>query len=330
MSQLALSHMGKRSKVIITPDDPGFPGKNMYDAAAELEKRYKKILLLINSGSGFTEDPLTMAQDLANYIENKKTTRFSMGLLTSNGKSPLAKIVKQHGDVVLLEGRGKAKPSFEYHETGIMGDIFELGSLLLLCMITESIFKDFEAERVFDLCEEEFGNLGPIIDSNVKSEKYAHLVDILERRTNVFLGGKGTANEIVKMTAVRLFHLKGFLGDNVYISRGVNTPRPRAGDLEILVSFSGETKPVLIWCDVVQKLKGTVLAITKTGSSTLAKKANLQITLKEEATLGQPRRFDMRAAYALSPLPLKLAERLGEKGLRLPEYIINWYHSVTQ
>jgi hypothetical protein len=44
--------------------DPGFPGKNMYDAAADLERRYKKTLLLINSGSGYSEDPLVMAQDL--------------------------------------------------------------------------------------------------------------------------------------------------------------------------------------------------------------------------------------------------------------------------
>jgi len=52
--------------------------------------------------------------------------------------------------------------------------------------------------------------------------------------------------------------------------------------------------------------------------------------LEETVKLGQPRRFYMRAAYVLSPLPVKLAERLSERGLKLPEYIINWYHSVTQ
>jgi hypothetical protein len=29
-------------------------------------------------------------------------------------------------------------------------------------------------------------------------------------------------------------------------------------------------------------------------------------------------------------LPVKLAERLRQRGLNLPEYIISWYHSVTQ
>lgn len=330
MSQIAISQIGWRNKVVLTPDDPGFPGKNMYDAAAELERRYKRILLLINSGSGFSDDPLAMAQDLARYIDYKKTSKFTMGLITSNVNSPLVQITREYGHVVKLKGRGRSKPSLEYSETGIMGDIFELGSLFLLCMMTEAISRNLDTDGVFQLCQEEFAKLGSIIDSNVQSETYNNIVDMLERRTNVFLGGKGTANEIVKMAGVRLFHIKSFLGDNVYIARGVNTPHPRAGDIEILVSYSGETKPVIVWLDVVKRLKGTVLAITGIRDSTLARKSDLQITLEEEVKPNQPRRFYMRAAYVLSPLPVKLAERLGERGLKLPEYIISWYHSVTQ
>jgi D-arabinose 5-phosphate isomerase GutQ len=330
LSQIALSQVGWRNKVVLTPDDPGFPGKNMYDAAADLERRYKKTLLLMNSGSGYSDDPLVMAQDLARYISEKKTSRFSMGLVTSSLESPLAQITSQHGHVIQLKGRGKSKPSFEYSETGMMGDIFELGTLSLLGMMIEAIFRNLEADDVFQLCTEEFEKIGTMLDANVKSETYTQLVDLLEKRTNVFLGGKGTANEIAKMTGVRLFHIKSFLGDNVYVTRGVNTPHPRAGDLEILMSYSGETKPVLIWCDVMKKFNGTVLAITGTKDSTLAKKADMNIVLEEEFKPGAPRRFYTRAAYALSPLPVKLAERLGQRGLRLPEYIISWYHSVTQ
>ena len=315
---------------MLTPDDPGFPGKDMYDAASELERRYKKPLFLINSGSGFSDDPLAMTQDLTRYIEAKKMSKFSMGLITSNVNSPLAQVVREHGHVVELKGRGKSKPSMEYTETGIMGDMFELGSLLLLCMMVEAIFRNLRVDDVVKLCEEELINLGSIIDSNVESETYTQLIEALERRSNVFLGGKGTANEIVKMTGVRLFHIKGFLGDNVYIARGVNTPHPRARDLEILVSFSGETKPVISWCNTFRKYNGTVLAVTSAKKSTLAEKSDLQITLEEEVKPSQPRRFYMRAAYVLSPLPVKLAERLSQKGLNLPEYIVSWYHSVTE
>jgi len=330
LSQIALSQAGWRNKVVLTPDDPGFPGKSMYDAAADLERRYKKTLLLINSGSGYSDDPLVMAQDLAKYIEEKKTNKFSMGLLTSTYESPLAEIVSKHGQVVQLKGRGKSKPSFEYSETGMMGDIFELGTLELLNSMIEAIFRNLEVDDVFRLCVEEFEKIGEMIDSNVNSETYTQLVDLLEKRTNVFLGGKGTANEIAKMTGVRLFHIKSFLGDNVYITRGVNTPHPRAGDLEILLSFSGETRPVIIWADVIKKFAGTVFAITGSQDSTLAKKADLKIILPEEVKPSTPRRFYTRAAYVLSPLPVKLAERLRERGLNLPEYIISWYHSVTQ
>ena len=330
MSQIALSQVGWRNKVVLTPDDPGFPGKNMYDAAGDLERRYKKTLLLINSGSGYSDDPLVMAQDLARYIEEKKTSKFTMGLITSGLESPLAQITRQYGYVVHVKGRGRLKPSFEYSETGMMGDIFELGTLSLLCMIIEAIFRNLEVEDVFKLCREEFGKIGAMIDTNMKSEAYTQLVDLMEKRTNVFLGGKGTANEIAKMTAVRLFHIKGFLGDNVFVTRGVNTPHPRAGDLEILLSFTGETKPVILWADVMKKFNGTVLGITGSQDSTLSKKADVKIILEEEVKPGTPRRFYTRAAYVLSPLPVKLAERLGQRGLKLPEYIISWYHSVTQ
>ena len=330
MSQIALSQVGWRNKVVLTPDDPGFPGKNMYDAAGDLERRYKKTLFLINSGSGYSEDPLVMAQDLARYIEEKKTSKFTMGLLTSGLESPLAQITSQYGHVVQVKGRGKSKPSFEYSETGMMGDVFELGTLLLLCMMIEAIFRNLEVEDVFKLCREEFEKIGALIDANMKSETYTQLVDLLEKRTNVFLGGKGTANEIAKMTGVRLFHIKSFLGDNVYVTRGVNTPHPRAGDLEILMSFSGETKPVILWAEVMKQFNGTVLAITGSPDSTLAKKADLKIILEEDVKPGTPRRFYTRAAYVLSPLPVKLAEKLGQRGLKLPEYIISWYHSITQ
>lgn len=330
MSQIAISNIGWRNKVILTPDDPGFPGKNMYDAASELERRYNKILLLINSGSGVSGDPMVMAEDLCRYIEEKKSSKFSMGLITSNIESPLANLVAKHGNVIELKGRGRAKPSFDYSEIGIMGDIFELGSLMLLCMMAEAVFRNLEASDALRLCQKEFTELGPLVDSIVDSQIYSQLIDILERRTNVFLGGKGTANEIVKMVAIRLFHIKNTLGDYVHISRGVNTPPPRPGDLEILLSYSGETKPVITWCDNVKEMNGTVLSITGTKKSTLSDKSNLNIVLDEETLPSQPRRFYMRAAYVLSPLPVKLVERLGARGLRLPEYILRWHHSLTE
>jgi len=329
MSQIAMMN---DPKVIITREDVGFPGRGMYDAASQLEKRHRKIVLLVNSGSGESDDPRHLAEELEKYLEETGSTKFTMGLITSNPNSSIAKIAQRHGHVVKVEGRIKQQlPSSDaYSETGIMGDLFELGSLFLLQMITEAIADGSSVERVIELISEEAPVLRKITENAIHSEAIKASLDILERRSAVFLGGRGTAEEVAKMTAVRLFHIKKSLGDDVYIARGVNTPHPRAGDLEILISYSGRTKPVVGWCNRFRGLGGTVLSIVGREGSALDLNSDLRILLEETVEHGKPRRFYMRAAYVLSCLPILLTERLSVKGLILPEYILNWYHSVIE
>jgi len=329
MSQIA---MMKEPKVIITREDVGFPGRGMYDAASQLEKRHRKIVLLVNSGSGESDDPRHLAEELEKYLEKTGSTKFTMGLITSNPNSSIAKIAQRHGHVVKIEGRRKQQlPSSDaYSETGIMGDLFELGSLFLLQMITEAIADNSSVEKVLELISEEAPFLRKITENALHSEVTKAALDILERRSDVFLGGRGTAEEVAKMTAVRLFHIKKSLGDDVYIARGVNTPHPRAGDLEILISYSGRTKPVVGWCNMFRGLGGTVLSIVGREGAALDLNSDLKIILEETVEHGKPRRFYMRAAYVLSCLPILLTERLSMKGLVLPEYILNWYHSVIE
>jgi D-arabinose 5-phosphate isomerase GutQ len=329
MSQIA---MMKDPKVVITREDVGFPGRGMYDAASQLEKRHKKIVLLINSGSGESDDPIHLAEELEKYLKETGSTQFTMGLLTSNSKSSLAKIAQKHGHVITVAGRSKQQiPSSDaYSETGIMGDLFELGSLFLLQMITEAIAEDSPVDRVIELIAEEAPVLRELTENAIHSESIHAALNILERRSDVFLGGRGTAEEVAKMTAVRLFHIKKSLGDDVYIARGVNTPRPRAGDLEILISYSGRTKPVVGWCNRFKGLGGTVLSIIGRDGTNLDIHSDLKILLEETVEPGKPRRFYMRAAYVLSCLPILLTARLREKGLLLPEYILKWYHSVIE
>jgi 6-phospho-3-hexuloisomerase len=286
----------------------------------------------MNSGSGESDDPHHLAENLEEYLEETGSTQFTMGLITSNPNSSIAKIVQRHGHVVTVEGRKKQQlPSSDaYSETGIMGDLFELGSLFLLQMITEAIADNSPVERVLELIAEEAPFLRQITENAIHSDSIKAALDILERRSDVFLGGRGTAEEVAKMTAVRLFHIKKSLGDDVYIARGVNTPHPRAGDLEILISYSGRTKPVVGWCNRFRGLGGTVLSIIGREGAALDLNSDLKILLEETVEPGKPRRFYMRAAYVLSCLPILLTERLSKKGLLLPEYILKWYHSVTE
>ena len=329
MSQIA---MMKEPKVVITREDVGFPGRGMLDAASKLEKRHKKIVLLINSGSGESDDPMHLAEELEKYLLKTGSSKFTMGLITSNINSSLAKLVKKYGNVVAVEGREKKQlPSSEpYSETGIMGDLFELGSLFLLQMITEAISENSSVDRVIDLITEEAPFLRTITENAIHSEATEAALNILERRSDVFLGGRGTAEEVAKMTAVRLFHIKKFLGDNVYIARGVNTPHPRAGDLEILISYSGRTKPVVGWCNRFRGLGGFVYSIIGREGTGLDINSDMKILLEESVEHGKPRRFYMRAAYVLSCLPILLTAKLNVKGLSLPEYILNWYHNIIE
>jgi len=329
MSQIA---MMKKPKVIITREDVGFPGRGMYHAASELEKRHRKIVLLISSGSGESDDPRHLATELEKYLVETGSSKFSMGLITSNSKSSIAKIVRRHGHVVIVEGREKKQlpSSDDYSETGIMGDIFELGSLFLLQMITEAVSEDSSVERVIELIAEEGPVLRAITDNAIQSKAIGAALDFLERRSDVFLGGRGTAEEVAKMTAVRLFHIKKFLGDNVYIARGVNTPHPRAGDLEILISYSGRTKPVVGWCNRFRGLGGSVFSVIGRKGTALDLNSDMKILLEEIIEHGKPRRFYMRAAYVLSCLPILLTEKLSLRGLLLPEYILNWYHNIIE
>ena len=329
MSQIA---MMKDHKVVISREDVGFPGRGMYDAASELARRHKKIVLLINSGSGKSDDPMHLAEELEKYLKETGSTQFSMGLITSNRNSVLAEIVQKYGHVVEVKGRIKQQvPSpDDYSQIGIMGDIFELGSLFLLQMMAEAIFENSPVERVLELIREEAPLLEEITENAVNSEATKVAVDFLERGSDVFLGGRGTAEEVAKMTAVRLFHLKKFLGDNVYVARGVNTPHPRAGNLEILISYSARTKPVVGWCNRFKGLGGTVFSIIGTQQTALDENSDLKIYLEEAVERGKPRRFYMRAAYVLSCLPILLTERLSHKGLLMPEYILKWYHSAIE
>lgn len=329
---VAMSQIAKitNSKIVITPEDTGFPGSNIYDAAFELEKRYNRIVLMINSGSGESGDPKTLAEDLGKYVEETGSNKFSMGLITSNPNSSTASIVRKYGHVITLEGREKEESPEEYSKTGIMGDMFELSSLSLIQAMCEVINEKGSIGRIFELLEEEFPIIGEIIDKNLGTDAYASVLDILERRSNLFLGGTGTSNEVAKMTAIRLFHIKKPLGDDVYIARGVNTPHPRAGDLEILISHSGETESVIRWCNTFKNAGGIVFSIIGKTKSTLDKNSHYRIRLEEKSMPGQPRRFYARVAYVLSPLPVLLTQRLGERGFRLPEYVLRWYHSTIQ
>jgi 6-phospho-3-hexuloisomerase len=330
LSQLTVM---KKPKTVLSLEGPGFPWGSMFEAAPILEERYKnsKILVLFNSGSGETPDPCTVAKDLEKYIEKTNTEKFTVSAATSNPNSTIGRIAKKLGCVVELKGReGEAEKIGVYNryvETGIMRDVFELGSCFLFSMLVKMLYKDFPSQDFYELSEKEFLATGEKIDYSINSHFYKSAVDVLETRCNVFRNAKGTGDEVVRMTLRRIDHVKGALGEEVYID---NPHRPRAGDFQLSVSYSGSTEAVIASSIIVKKLGAYQFSVIGRKGSDLEKTSNSTLVLEEKAKPGEPRKFYTDAAFCLSPLPIKLIERLEERGITLPPSILNYYHSVTE
>jgi len=317
--------MGQMDKWVRTMYDVDFPGRNIVEAAPVLEKKYDRIALLVNSGSGETSTPKIVVKQLSDYIEREKSDKFTIDAVVSNLNSSIGKIrEKEYGNVVELKGREKRSNSANaFLKHGIMNDVYELGSLLLFQKTKEAINEKKDFRAVFEKIDDESKVISKIVDRFVSSDNYGHVIDRLETRSRITMGGLGPARNVAMMTAIRLQHVKRAIGDEAYLS-GPFAPRPRAGDILFLVSWSGETEPILGWCREQKKFGGYAHSIVG-NESTLSRESDSFIIESPPTT------FYERVTFALSPLPLHLVKRLHDRGFKLPEYIMEWWqHSVTQ
>ncbi len=317
--------MGQLNKTVRTMVDIDFPGRNILEAAPLLEKKHDKIVLLVNSGSGETITPKIVVRQLTDYIERTGTPKFSINAVVSNPNSSIGRIgEREYGNVIELKGRDKKSNSSNgFLKHGIMNDVYELGSLLLFQKTKESLNEHADYRAVFEKIEEESQIIARIVKEFVNSEIYRDVISRLETRSRITMGGLGPARNVAKMTAIRLQHVKRAIGDEAYLS-GPFAPRPRAGDVLFLISWSGETEPLLEWCREQKEIGGHVYSIVGNESTLSAESKSFVIP-------SSPVDFYERATFALSPLPLHLVQRLNQRGFKLPEYIMKWWqHSVTQ
>lgn len=323
----------RKGKVIVDRSDLGFPGRDIAEAAPILKHRYGHVSLLINSGSGKSLMPLIDAQNMALYIERTGDSKnFSIDVMTSDINSPIGKLGEKYGNVLLVKGRernerveGEAR---EFQAYGILEDVFILGSTVLLYAMAEAMNDEKPAEKVQDYIRPLSVEIGSMVDDIIKSKFFEFLLDNLEERKACFFAGLGSGQEVARMTAVRVGHVKRAIGDHVYVAGESSTPAPRAGDILVVISRSGETEIVISWCKNFKRLGGKIAAIVGTPGSTLQSISDESYVIKSERVPGKPSSFYVKAAFALSPLPIYLVNRIEERGLKLPEYILSWYHSV--
>lgn len=332
---IACSEMAKMrgGKLVLDRGDIGFPGRNMIEAAPILKQRFGQVCLLINSGSGKSLMPLLDAQGLAMHIAEQGNSRdFRVDVVTSERESPIGKLGSRYGNVLVLKGRQpdeEPTESKEFRSTGIMEDLFILGTGVLFQAIAEALYEEAASERVIARSKELSTEIGTLVDQIVVSDFFKALVEALEQRHSCFFVGLGSGREVARMTAVRVGHVKRAMGDQIYVAGESNTPAPRAGDVLVVISHSGETEIVAGWCKNFKRMGAVVASILGNPDSTIGAASDLSFTIRGDSSEGRPNSFYVKSAFALSPLPIYMVERIAERGLRLPEYILKWHHSVT-
>lgn len=280
LSQMTI---GKNTKTIISPEGPGFPWGSIYEAAPILEERYKEgILVLVNTGSGETDTPRTIVQNMARYIEETKTENFKIDAITSLPNSSVGRIANKYGQVIELKGKENFLGTNRYSETGIMRDMFELESSILLQMTVEALHRRLPVNMIYGLLEEELQKIGELVDESIDSAFFKSTVDTLEKRSHVFPNAKGTGEEVVKMTFIRLNHIKQAVGDEVHIT---NPPRPRAGDFQLSVSYSGNTQTLINTSKIFRGLGGHQFSVIGKNESELEKASDSSLILEEKLKL---------------------------------------------
>jgi 6-phospho-3-hexuloisomerase len=100
-------------------------------------------------------------------------------------------------------------------------------------------------------------------------------IDTLLTAKRVFVVGAGRSGLVVKAFAMRLMHL----GINVYVVGETITPALYKGDVVIAVSGSGETDLIVESAKISKKIGAKLIAITSRSNSSLAKLADLIVTL---------------------------------------------------
>jgi len=310
----------KRRLFAIT--DSSWRWRNIKEAAVDLEKKHGKTVLLINSGSGTTTTPKEMARDLRSYINERGSKEFIICAVTSKPESEIALFSDV---VVVLKGREEKEEKAKQSDVGIMGDIYELGSMVLFQKIKEAINNNLSVEEVLAAVRKEMKIIGELIDEYLASSYYQELVEEIASRARTVFGGLGPDREVAEMTAIRTLHIKNIVKGEVFLAGSLALP-PKPGDVIILISFSGETKTTLQWGNDYKAAGGIVFSIVGKESTLSDPKKSKSYILKAPVE-----EFYERAAFLLSPLPGGVMEKFKNYGIDIPEEMIKILgHSKTE
>ena len=118
----------------------------------------------------------------------------------------------------------------------------------------------------------------------LKGKQVERFIDVLLTAKRVFVVGAGRSGLAVKAFAMRLMHL----GVPVFVVGETITPALREGDVVVAVSGSGETDLIVESAKISKKVGAKLVAITSYPKSSLAKLADLTVTLPGRTKIRTP------------------------------------------
>ncbi len=326
-SALYIAIKGLPDKEITALEYVNFPWEDIKEAAQALDKneKYTHIVLLVTSGSGGTVTPSVLVDELYEYIEKTGTEKFTIISFGSFPGSHIGKkIQKTKGIYVKLKGADrKPKNRGERLKYGNMNDAFELESLLLVQKIKQAINNSKGVDWIIQEIDQEINALEKIAKKYLASDFHKNLIKATRGQGRVVLGGRGPAKEVVKMTEIRMQHIKEMMSGRVFLS-GSSAMSPKYDDILIVVSCSGENKSVIQWMKDYSEYDCRIFSITSDSKSTIAKKSESFVVPEE------PDEFYMQTAVLLSLSTIKLAVHLADKGFYVPDDFMKKFHSRTE
>ena len=326
--RVAMSRMYTNNVRVMTIYGENFPGENIPKALPRLQKMAIEskgnVVFLVNSGSGETETPKDALEDFAIASESQNIENIKIAAITGNPKSTVSKISQKFGATLNLqvEANNESNPG-NVMDKGIMNDVSELGSLVILQKTKEAITRKKTASWAIREMNKEMSILERMIPDIVEQKKYKFLAEKIIMKDDVLLGALGQSKNVAEITAIRLRHIRGPMNYDTYTS-GPFSSKPLPGSTALYISRNGETRPVLKWSRSNADRKVSTYCITRNGRSTLASLAQTIIVKSSEDN------FYERATFALSPLPLLAIKELDVLGFKLPQEIMKWYHSSTE
>ncbi|MEM1689883.1 MAG: 6-phospho-3-hexuloisomerase [Candidatus Hadarchaeales archaeon] len=128
------------------------------------------------------------------------------------------------------------------------------------------------------------------LPSKLKKKEVDAFVEVLIGARRVFVAGAGRSGLVAKAFATRLMHLDL----DVYVVGETITPAIRPGDILIAISGSGETDLIIESAKIAKRIGAKIIAITSYPNSSLAKTADLVVTVPGRTKVAKTTRFMRR------------------------------------